>query len=368
MTAPVLSRRALNRATLARQLLLERVDRPVADVVEHLGGLQAQTTHTWYAGLWCRLEPFDPEAAGQLLTDRALVRIGLQRSTIHLVTAHDARWIRPLLDPVLARTLSSFARHLDGLDQPAVAAAAGAILEAEPLQWAALGRRLQEDWPGRDGNALAQVARARLPLVQLPPRGVWGRSGQARHTTLEAWLGGSTAPRAGTVADLFLRYLAAFGPASAKDAQAWCGLTRMQAVADGLRDRLVTFTAEDGRELFDLPDAPRPEPGVPAPVRLLYDYDNLLLGHADRSRFHGTVPPGAAFAGVPPDTAPGAVLVDGVIRGSWLPHRDRTAAGLTVRTAGITPTEATAVEAEAGALLRFLAPEADPGNVRLVPV
>ena len=299
-----------------------------------------------------------------MLTDRELVRIGLQRATIHLVTANDALWMRPLHDAVLRRPISSFSRNLDGVDRDAVATAARQILEAEPLTWADLGRRLaasERRWAERDPASLAQIARARLALVQIPPRGVWGRSGQALHTTLESWLG---RPLAGdTDADpdadpdtarerLLTRYLAAFGPATAMDAQAWCGLTRLTATAQRLRDdgRLHVFADEHGRELLDLPDAPRPDPGTPAPVRLLYDYDNLLLSHADRSRFKSAIPLHDAFTGIAPQRAPGAVLVDGVVHGAWVLDPGT----LTIRTAGLEPAELEAVEAEGEALVAFL--------------
>jgi Winged helix DNA-binding domain len=363
---PTLTPRQLNRATLARQLLLAREAWPVARAVEHLGGLQAQTTHTWYVGLWCRLDPFDPHEAGRLLAERELVRLGLQRSTIHLVTADDALWMRPLLAPVLEKPLSSFARNLDGVDRDAVAAAARPLLAAEPLGWAALGRRLAEHWPGRDPASLAQIARARLALVQVPPRGVWGRSGQALHTTAETYLDRPLDDDP-SVERLLLRYLAAFGPASAMDAQAWCGLTRLAAVADRLRDRLIAFRDEQGRELLDLPDAPRPDPDVPAPVRFLYDYDNLLLSHADRSRFSGPRSVGRAFADVPPQRAPGAVLVDGVVHGSWLLDRERKAATLVVRTTELPKAQLDEVVAEGEALLALVAADADKRRVTISP-
>lgn len=359
-----LTQRQLNRATLARQLLLARTARPIAEAVEHLGGLQAQTPHGWYVGLWSRLDPFDPVEAGRMLAERELVRLGLQRSTIHLVSAADALWLRPLLAPVLDKALGSFARNLQGLDRDVIADAARPIVDDEPLGWAELGRRLAERWPERDPASLAQVARARLALVQVPPRGVWGRSGQALHTTAEAWLGRPL--DAATATDdthraaerLFLRYLAAFGPASAMDAQAWCGLTRLAAVADRLRDQLVTFEDDHGRELFDLPDAPRPDADTPAPVRFLYDYDNLLLSHADRSRFRSPIPLADAFSGIAPQRAPGAILVDGVVRGAWIVDRERSRTTLAVRTAGLTQAELDEVAAEGEALLGFLAADA----------
>src|SRR4051812_13529389 len=172
----VLSRRALNRATLDRQLLLRRAAWSVPAAVEHLCGLQAQTPHSWYAGLWSRIEGFRPEHAADLLTDRTLVRIALMRSTIHLVTARDCLAFRPLVEPVIERGMrSNFGRNLAGLDASALVAEAGRLLGERPMTFAELGRRLGETWPGRDQASLCQAARAWLPLVQVPPRGLWGR-------------------------------------------------------------------------------------------------------------------------------------------------------------------------------------------------
>lgn len=239
-----------------------------------------------------------------MLADREFVRIGLQRSTIHVVTADDAVWMRPLHDAVLRKPLSGFIRNLRDLDLDAVADAARALLEPEPLTWAAFGRRLQERSPDRDGASLAQIGRARLALVQVPPRGVWRASGPAAHTTLEAWLGRPLDP-APSVERLFLRYLAAYGPASAMDAQAWCGITRLAAVVDGLRPQLQTFRGEDERELFDLPDAPRPDPETPAPVRFAGDSGcgprrrrrPRLVGTGAGRRRRGARGPGVAAVG-----------------------------------------------------------------------
>ncbi len=360
----VMTKRALNRATLARQMLLERTSMDPVVAIERLGGLQAQTTHTWYIGLWDRLEPFDPVEVGRLLAERQIVRMALMRSTIHVVSAADALWMRPLLAPAVGRTLGNRAPLLAGLDLGAVASAARAVLEAEPLTANALGRRLAERWPDRDPAALAQVARARLGLVQVPPRGVWGRSGPAAHTTVERWLDRPLATAPAPEA-LVLRYLAAFGPASVADAQAWCGLARLGDVFERLRSDLLVFTDEQGHEMFDLPDAPRPDADTPAPVRLLYDYDNLLLSHADRGRFH---PP----KGAPPPwnregPVPGSLLVDGLVRGTWTLTRVGRDTTLTVTPSGrLTRADAQAVTAEAAALLQFAAPAAERHEVEIL--
>ena len=187
---PTLSRRALNRATLARQMLLRRHDIAILDAVERLVGLQAQTALTWYTGLWTRLADFRAEELAALLMDRKVVRIALMRSTIHLVTARDCLELRPLVQPVIERSLSgNFGRHLVGIDPADLIAAGREILEAGPMIFSELGRALAERWPDRDPAALAQGIRAWVPLVQVPPRGVWGRSGKAAHTTAESWLG-----------------------------------------------------------------------------------------------------------------------------------------------------------------------------------
>lgn len=364
-SAPILTRRDLNRATLARQFLLERVTLDPVVAVERLAGLQAQTTHTWYVGLWGRLAPFDPTEVGRLLAERQLVRLALMRSTIHLVSAADALWMRPLMDGAVHRSLGGYARNLQGLDLDLVARAARATVEAEPLTATALGRRLAERWPDRDPASLAQVARARLGLVQIPPRGMWGRSGPAAHTTVERWLAKPLAPSPSPEA-LVLRYLSAFGPASVMDAQAWSGLTRLSDVFERLRPDLLRFAGEDGRELFDVPDAPRPGADAPAPARLLYDYDNLLLAHADRSRFHHP------RIGAPPawdreGPVPGTVMVDGVVRGTWVAVRERRAVRLAVRPLGrLLRAEIDEVTAEAAALLELVAPTAADRDVVIV--
>lgn len=351
----LLTRRALNRATLARQLLLERAVISPLEAVHHLAGLQAQTTTTWYTGLWGRLAGFDPEELSAPLAERTLARISLMRGTIHLVTADDALAFRPVVQVVHDRMLQgSFGKRLVDVDIEAVATAGRALVDAEPMTFSALGARLHETWPDHDPFAMSMVVRGKVALVQVPPRGLWRRSGQARHTSAEAWLGrplgGSTDPDA-----MVLRYLAAFGPATVMDIQAWCGLTRLAEVIDRHRAALVSFVDERGRELFDLPDAPRPSPEVEAPVRLLYDYDNLFLSHADRSR----VIPDDLHLDLPAKPGPhyGMVLVDGMISGWWQHVTHREASTLVIHPSSkLAKGVSAAVTTEAEALARFLDP------------
>ena len=187
--API-SRRALNRATLARQLLLERSTMSIPAAIEHLVGLQAQTPHTAYTGLWSRLEAFAPEALSELIAERRVVRLALMRGTIHMVSARDAWGLRPLVQPVLDRVQKSqFGKRLVGVDLDAVVVAGRTFVDAEPRTFKALGDHLLERWPGRDRFALEQTIRTAVPLIQVPPRGLWGRSGPIAHTSIEAWLG-----------------------------------------------------------------------------------------------------------------------------------------------------------------------------------
>src|SRR5579863_5703624 len=229
MSAEVLSRQALNRALLDRQLLLRRAAMPsesdgraatVIETVEHLGGLQAQAPFPPYYGLWCRLAGFQPEDLAGLLTSRRVVRIALMRSTIHLVSARDCLMFRPLIQPALDRSLPAiFGARLAGLDTSALAAAGRALVDAEPRTFSELGRLLAADWPGHSPNALAQGIRTLVPLVQVPPRAVWGAAGQPRHTSAQAWLGRALYPSPPPEV-LITRYLGAFGPATVADVQA----------------------------------------------------------------------------------------------------------------------------------------------------
>jgi hypothetical protein len=286
-THDVLGPRELNRATLERQMLLRRRELPALDAIEHQVGMQAQAPSPPYIGLWTRLEGFRPDELGRLILERRAVRIALMRNTIHLVSARDCLALRPLMQPVLDRTLYSTRAnraHLEGVDTKTLVAAGRALLEERPRTAKELGELLQEQWPDRDPASLARAIRHLLPLVQVPPRGVWGKSGPAAHTTAESWLGSPLDPTP-SIEDVVLRYLGAFGPATVKDVQTWSGLTRLGEVIERLRPRLRTFRNERRKELFDLPDAPMPDPGTPAPPRFLPEFDNLILSHTDRTRF-----------------------------------------------------------------------------------
>ncbi|MGW0958491.1 winged helix DNA-binding domain-containing protein [Streptomyces gelaticus] len=309
----VLSPRALNRATLERQLLLRRSAMSAKDAVAHLVGLQAQNTKPPYYQLCARLDGFDPAELAALMESREAVRIVTMRSTIHMHTAADALTLRPLVQAARDRELKTFRKGLVGVDLVRLRAVSREFVEERPRTPGEIREELLGRWPDADPQALGVAARCLLPLVQVTPRGVWGRSGRVALTTVEHWLGAPSEPVPSPDATV-LRYLGAFGPASVKDMQMWAGLTRLREVFERLRPKLVTFRDENGAELFDLPDAPRPDEDTPAPPRFLPEFDNVLLGHADRTR---VIPPRFHGRNGNGNQAYGTVLVDGFLAAVW---------------------------------------------------
>jgi hypothetical protein len=352
VTPDVLDRRRLNRALLARQHLLERSDMPPLSMVEHLAGMQAQNPLDPYVALWSRLEAFEPSELAAAISDRRAVRMGLLRTTLHLATADDALSLYPVIRSVLERAWRSspFIKQLPDVDIGAVLAESRRCLEAEPMTTSELGRQLHEVWPQYPASPLAYAARFLLPIVQLPPRGLWGKTGRPTWTTLESWLG---RPLSSTsTADQWVRrYLAAFGPASVADIRTWSWSTGLREVVDRLRPDLVTFRDEGGRELFDLPDAPRPDPETPAPPRFLPEYDNVALSHDDRSRIIAESAFGKLTGWV------GTFTTDGFIRGQWRINQARDSATLILQPFEPLPAaDSDGLVAEGERLLQFHAP------------
>jgi hypothetical protein len=367
MRANVLGLRALNRALLERQMLLRRKKRSVEDALEHLIGLQAQAPNPPYVGLWTRLQGFRPERLARRITDRSAVRIALMRSTIHLVTARDCVALRPLMQPVLERGLTGrVGRELEGIDRKELADIGRRLVEEEPRTGRELGAALLERWPGRDPGALTNAVRALVPLVQVPPRGVWGAGGRPVVTSMEAWLGRPARARQ-SVEELILRYLRAFGPATVADIQTWSGLTRLREVTDELGSQLRSIEDEAGNRLLDVPRAPLPDPDTPAPVRFLPEFDNVLLSHADRRRV--LTDEHRRFVATRNGMVPGALLVDGFFAGTWkITRRGQASATLVVEPYGRPLTKEDAAEAteEGLRLLAFAAPDREH-EVRLTP-
>jgi hypothetical protein len=369
--AELLSDRALNRATLERQLLLRRSILSPLAAVAHLVGLQAQVPLNPYTGLWSRLEGFRPEELAQLLEARKLVRIVVMRGTIHLVTADDALLLRPLMQPILdgqLRRYGAYKAALEGVDLGPVVDFARRLVAEKPRTGAELRAVLAERFPEHNSAALAEACRHLLPLVQVPPRGIWGKTMQPTSTTAEAWLGRPLESHP-SIDEVVLRYLGAFGPASAADVAAWSRLTGLREVVERLRPRLRTFRDERGRELFDLPGAPRPDSETPAPPRFLPEYDNLLLSHADRRRFRS--PKARADFSAVSTPIRGTVLEGGYVCGTWRIEHDRSSGAETLAIDHVTPLTKRAgasIAAEGRRFLRFAAADATAHDVRFVAV
>jgi len=307
----VLTARALNRALLARQGLLTRCDAPALDMIERLVGMQAQVPANPYIALWSRLEEFATDELSELIAQRRAVRAQLMRATIHLVSARDCLALHPITQPLRSRTFKSpWAKGLAGADVVQVVDAGIELLAEGPRTRAELSTLLAPCWPDADPLALAHAVTFNTALVQVPPRGLWGRRGQPTWALAEAWLGGELDAEPSTDA-VVLRYLGAFGPASVADARTWSGVSGLREVFERLRPRLRTFRDERGRELFDVLDGPLPDAETLAAPRFLPEYDNLLLSHDDRSRVFNGLGPGLPF---PRGSTIGTLLVDGFYR------------------------------------------------------
>ncbi len=362
MAPKVLSQRALNRALLERQHLLRRHKASASHEIEHLVAMQAQIPNAPYVGLWTRLEQFEPNELADLINTRHAVRLGLMRNTVHLVTARDALELRPLFQPLMERTLKTtpFGRNLVGMDTKPLLVKATTLMKDKPRTLADLGALLHRHWPDRDASSLAYAVRYLAALVQVPPRGVWGKSGAPTCTTAEQWLGRPLV-RKPSIDKLVVRYLAAFGPATVSDIAAWSGLTALRDVVERLRPKLRTFRDERGRELFDVPDGPLPDPDTPAPPRFLPEYDNLLIGHDDRTRVIDRAYRYSIFTGT--------LLVDGFVQGTWTVKRVRDTATLAIEPLRRpTKSERVAVAEEGERLVNFAAGDAGRRDVRITPV
>ena len=361
MPEPVLSQRTLNRTLLARQLLLEPVSMDPLAAAEHLVGLQAQLPTSPYIALHARLARFDPATLSQAMEDRRAVRIVLMRGTIHLVSAGDALLLRPVIQPVLDRELHAnrtWARGIEGVDLEPVLALGRTLVEEKPRSLAQLRTELGAQVTQGDPGSLAYAVRNLLPTLQVTPRGLWGRSGEAKLTTVEAWIGRSISPDTDPE-PVLRRYLHAFGPATVADMQAWSRLTGLRPVVERMRPTLRTYRDERGRELFDLEDGVIADGDLPVGVRFLPDYDNALLSHDDRSRIIQPLPWPELGDNV---TAP-VYLVDGTVAGIWkLEKATRRAepARLVIRPlVDHSPDDDDAINRGATALAAFLA-TADP--------
>ncbi|GAA1603525.1 winged helix DNA-binding domain-containing protein [Actinoplanes couchii] len=344
----VLSNRVLNRTYLRRQLLGGRETLRAVDVVERLVAVQGQESDSPYLGLWARSSAFQRAELAGLLQERTVVRSALLRGTQHLCTGADYRWLRPTLHESLER-MAGRAGRLTGCDPATFAEAAVEVMAEGALTRPEIARRLAARFPDVNPAELALVVHLKFALLHPPPAGMWGHHGRVTCVPAETWLGEPlTPPDPGT---LVRRYLAAFGPASVKDFQVWSGLTRTRKLFEGL----PVFRDEGGTELYDLPGAALEDDGGAVPVVLLPEFDNAVLGHADRSRILASddrplVMPGWSI--VRP-----TVLVDGFVAATW------SMTGSTVTIAPFRPLAArdrAAVDEAAARLVDFVAPRTGP--------
>jgi hypothetical protein len=289
------------------------------------------------------------------------------RGTLHLMTADDYAGFRRVLEPMLVRGFASIAgTRARGIDPIAVAAEARAFLAEGPRTMEEIRQHLARKHPKADARTMGYATRMYLPLVQVPDDAcAWGFPQEPAFAPADTWLG-RTSFTAGIDAREFIRrYLAAFGPAGARDASTWSGLQGLGDTFEAMRAELSVFTDESGREIFDLPDAPRPGADVTAPPRFLPEFDNLLLAHHDRARF---VPdafrPGVFKAGL---QVASTFLVDGFVRGAWKIERKKTAATLALTPfATLTKAERAGLTDEGERLTQFVAPGTSSTEIRWV--
>jgi hypothetical protein len=363
----VLSARELNRATLARQHLLTPAaaasPSDVLDLVARLVGLQAQQARPPFVGLWTRAPTLSRHTVADAITARRLVKATFVRGTLHLLTAADYLTFRATLQPVLTSASEAIQKERgEQLDVPRLVAAARAALEVSPRSFAELTSTLTRLFPDSDPGSMRYAVRTHLPLIQVPTAGPWVYPGNPRFALADEWLA-TPLPDADHTSELARRYLAAFGPATARDAQTWSYLPGLAAALERLRPDLVTYADERGRELFDLPDLPRAAAG-PAPVRFLPEFDNLLLAHQDRGRF--VPPPARKQVYLPGLRVAATVLLDGMVGGTWTTTRVKRAATLYIALfAAPDPATRAELEAEGERLVRFAEPDAESFTVRV---
>jgi Winged helix DNA-binding domain len=362
MSQQTISARALNRATLARQMLLARDRMKPVRAVERVAGMQAQVPRPPFVGLWTRLEGFKREDLLTAIERREVVRGTLMRGTIHLVSTKDYVTFRQTLQPALSAALSILKDRIRTEDIPAVVKQGTAFFTQGAGTFAALRDQLKRGASAVDERALAYIIRLHLPLVQTPSAGAaWGYAAAAEFAIAEKWIGQPVEANEYPEA-LATRYLAAFGPATPNDFKTWSGLPAAREIFAALAPKLVVLRDDRKRELFDLPKAPRPDKSTEAPVRFLPEFDNLLLAYSDKSRF--VEPPYQSRLTTKNLLLPATFMVDGIVAGTWAVTTARQAATLTLTPFGTVGKAARkALDEEGNRLVRFVEPDAGTYDV-----
>lgn len=363
MPERILTQRDLNRALLARQMLLERAAVSIPEAVERLAGMQAQLASAPYVGLWTRLKNFQRDDLARAIEARTVIKATLMRATLHLFTAADYVRFRGTLQPVLAAASGSIAEQRNvKLDIPALLQTARAYIEEQPRSFAELSEMLAERHPDTDIGAMRYTVRTHLPLVQVPADTRWSYPGNPKFTLAETWLK-QPIPEADHLRDLILRYLAAFGPATVNDAQAWSGLPKLKDAFEALRPELAVYRDERKREYFDLPHMPIPD--VDAPERFLPEFDNILLSHKDRTRIVADEHRKAVY--LPGLRVAAAILIDGFVHGAWKAEKVKKVAALSITPfKPLSKQNRAALEQEGEQLIRFIEPEATSYEIKFV--
>ncbi len=362
MATRVLTLRELNRATLARQMLLERADLSVTSAIERLVGMQAQLSSAPFVGLWTRLKDFKRDNLASAIQDHSVVKATMMRATLHLVTANDYDWLRTTLQPAIVGASESI-RERRGveLDLDEILRLAREYL-AEPRTFAGITAHFSELFPETDIGSIRYSIRTHLPLVQVPINSGWSYPGNPQFALADGWLGHAISAEA-DFRELVRRYLAAFGPARVTDVQTWSGLGKLKAALDALKPELVIYRDEQNVELLDLPDMPIPSADTPAPIRFLPEFDNLLLSHTNRTRVVADAYRSKVY--LPGLRVAATILVDGFVRGAWKIEKAKGAAALVIEPfEPISTAERAALEEEGKKLVRFVEPGAKSHSIR----
>jgi hypothetical protein len=365
MTERVLTLRELNRATLARQFLLERTARTPLEVIRWLVALQGQVSNAPYVGLWTRIHTFQRADLTGLLENKRVLRASSLRGTLHIIATDDYLLFHPLLKPALTRNLHLFAQRTEDFDLDHFIAEMRAYVREQPRTAVELRAKMEELYPGMGKQQIADSVRMHMALIQILPAGTWGFTGKPVHMEASMWLGHPFPDADSALSQLVRRYLAAFGPASVKDIQQWSGIAGIRPTIEALRPELLTFRDELGRELFDLPDAPRPSEDTPVPVRFLPEFENMLFSYEERGRIVNRAYFPAIFTQNGQNCA--TFLVDGFVAGSWKIERGPTSATLAIYPFNPLTSDVQAeLQEEGERLMRWVLDGADTFDIRFL--
>ena len=364
LTERTLTLREINRATLARQCLLERSALPVAVAVERLVGMQAQLARAPFVGLWTRLENVERAEIAEQIANHALIKATMMRATLHLLSAADYGWLRATLEPALAAARDSIVKRRGAdFEIGDALAAARPFLAEQPRSFAEITALFEQLMPDVDVGSLRYTVRTTLPLVQVPDDSTWSFPGNPKFALAESLLGGSI-DAAPDFRALVWRYLAAFGPATVNDLQTWSGMGKLKGDVAKLKPDLRVYRDEQGHELLDLPDLELPPEDAVAPIRFLPEFDNLLLAHKDRRRVVADEYRKQVY--LPGLRVAATILIDGFVRAAWTVEKKKGIAALTITSfAPLAAADRKAISDEAERLIRFIEVDAKDYEVRI---